>query len=112
MNARKKDVRKKARAREAWPGGPPRATLTLRQLEADDQEADRVAKYDTLLEELDRADALALHLMDRLAAIDKEDRTELFALSLVARGISDRLQLVGSGARTLFEAYIGKGGAK
>jgi hypothetical protein len=79
---------------------------------ADDREADRVAQYDALTDEIDRADALALHLMDRLVAIDKDDRTELFALSLVARDISDRCQLMVSGVRKLFEAYQKEGGAK
>ncbi len=100
----------KARARD--PQRARRRVLTIKQLEADDQEADRVARFDAILEEVDRADALALHLMDRLTVIDGDGRTELFALSLIARSLSDHLQLVIAGANKLFEAYQKTGGAQ
>ncbi len=57
-------------------------------------------QYDELMIALEQADSLAYHLVDRLAdlsaneAAEGSDQTELYALSTIARAITDKHQVI------------------
>jgi hypothetical protein len=64
------------------------------------------ALYDALTLEIGRADSLAGLLAERLSDLDErpDAPSELYALSLVAESVSDKLQLILTTARALHEA--------
>jgi hypothetical protein len=71
--------------------------------------------YDALTLEINRADSLTGLLEDRLADLSEGDGPrELYALSLVAQAVSDKLQLILENARALHADPVktGKRGAR
>ena len=63
------------------------------------------ALYDAISRELERADSLTGLLAERLSALDErpDAPSELYALSLVAAGVIDRLQRIHDAARALYK---------
>jgi hypothetical protein len=67
--------------------------------------------YDALTLEIERADSLAGLLAERLSALNErpDAPSELYALSLVAGSVSDKLQLILNKARALHQSQVTTG---
>jgi hypothetical protein len=77
---------------------------TTKQPQAE-QPATCVDWYDALTLDIERADALAVHLATRLSDLSEGEPAELYALSLIAGDISEKHDRIHEKARALFNRH-------